>query len=442
MEQLKKHPLKTSVHKSLAVRLTLAGLIISFAFGLTVFLIERGKVGEAVINHSLRARELFNARNRQLLDVPGLTNSEEIQTELETFLEDSEKLKIGHTVFIRIYNLDRVKVAEIIDKDYASINAVTNLMDSSGHSSPLTEEASHDIIRIEGAAHVKVTVPLTNSDGALVGFVAAVFVPSAETIAAMRLKAIRTMFATVFVVLLTTALLYPIISRLTDKLATLSVRLLDANLETLETLGSAIALRDSDTNAHNYRVTIISVRIAEALGLSPQTIQTLIKGAFLHDVGKIGISDEILLKPGRLTEDEFHVMKKHVRYGQDIVKRSAWLKDALEVVGYHHEKVDGSGYDTGAVGEDIPVTARVFAIADVFDALTSRRPYKEPFSFEKSMSILAEGRGSHFDPVFLDAFTEIARPLYDRLSGNDEEQVKELEEIIVQYFDSESGSMG
>ena len=440
MAQRTKHSLRSKVHRDLIIRLSIAGVVISFVFGMAVFLVERNRMSETVINHATRTEKLFSEQNRQLLDVPGLTNHGEIQRGLEAFLTDSEKLKIGHTVFIRIFSADRTTVAEIIDRDYAGIKAVTNLVDASDHTAPQTGKISHDIVRIEGSPHIKMIIPLTNSAGNPVGYALGVFAPSAETIGAMRMKAVRTMFAAILIVLLTTVLLYPIIRRLTNRLSAYSIKLLNANLETLKTLGGTIALRDSDTNAHNYRVTIISVRLAEAAGLPPMTIQSIIKGAFLHDVGKIGIRDNILLKPGRLDDDEFAIMKKHVSHGQEIVKRSAWLKDAMEVVAYHHEKFGGSGYDTGAVGKDIPVTARVFAIADVFDALTSKRPYKEPFSFERSMDILEEGRGTHFDPDFLNVFAGIAKPIYDRLSGNDEEPVKELERIVSRYFEEEANS--
>ncbi len=182
-------------------------------------------------------------------------------------------------------------------------------------------------------------------------------------------------------------------------------------------------------------MTIIAVHLAEAIGLNRQTIQSLIKGAFLHDVGKIGIPDTILLKPGRLTEEEFQVMRTHVSHGLDIVNRSAWLTDARDVVGNHHEKYDASGYLRGLGGEAIPITARIFAIADVFDALSSKRPYKEPFSFEDTMDILKEGRGSHFDSVLLEAFAQIARRLYDHLARCDDEMLRrELEAIIQEYF--------
>src|SRR5690606_25377678 len=109
-------------------------------------------------------------------------------------------------------------------------------------------------------------------------------------------------------------------------------------------------------------------------------MHALIKGALLHDVGKIGVSDGILLKPGRLTDDEFKEMRRHVEYGYDIVGPVRWLSDACDVVRHHHEKYDGSGYDGKLSNGQIPLAARIFAIADVFDALTSRRPYKEPMT--------------------------------------------------------------
>jgi HD-GYP domain-containing protein (c-di-GMP phosphodiesterase class II) len=223
---------------------------------------------------------------------------------------------------------------------------------------------------------------------------------------------------------------------------TLSLSLLDSQLETLKLLGSAIAQRDSDTDAHNYRVTIMSVRIAEAMGLASEEIRTLIKGAFLHDVGKIGISDNILLKPGKLDDDEYTIMKTHVDHGVSIVENSHWLSDALSVVGYHHEKVSGEGYPHKHQGMDIPVIARIFAISDVFDALISKRPYKDPVPFDETMNVLEEGRGTHFDPEILDAFEGIAQLLFDELAGQDETPKIILEEIIQKYFGDDQDVLG
>lgn len=198
-----------------------------------------------------------------------------------------------------------------------------------------------------------------------------------------------------------------------------------ANLMTLELLGAAIAKRDSDTGAHNFRVAIYAVRLAEVAGVSQAGIRGLIKGAFLHDVGKIAIPDHILLKPGRLDADEFDIMRTHVQHGVDIVTKAPWLNDAVDVVRCHHEKFDGSGYPAGLMGQDIPINARIFAVADVFDALASRRPYKEPMSVARSLDIISESSGIHFDPTLVAAFVPLAPVLHAEIADMAEETLTE-----------------
>ena len=128
-------------------------------------------------------------------------------------------------------------------------------------------------------------------------------------------------------------------------------------------------------------------------------------------------------------------MKTHVDKGADIVHRSSWLQEGTRVVGYHHEKFAGGGYPHGLKGEDIPITARIFAVSDVFDALTSQRPYKKPLSFEETMDILEQDRGRHFDPAVLDAFGKVARELYDRYSGHEGDELQEeLASVVMTYF--------
>ena len=229
-------------------------------------------------------------------------------------------------------------------------------------------------VRIKGREYVRAWVPLADSRGENAAYVEAFFTTTPEADKAARRNILNSVLLSVGIVLATSLLLYPVIVLLMRRLERLSLNLLDANLEMVSVVGSAIAKRDSDTDAHNFRVTIYSVRVAEALGLTETDIRVLIKGAFLHDVGKIGIRDSILLKPGRFDEKEFEEMKLHVNYGLDIIFRSAWLKEGSAVVGSHHEKYDGNGYPAGFKGDAIPRLARIFAIADVFDALTSHRP--------------------------------------------------------------------
>jgi HD-GYP domain-containing protein (c-di-GMP phosphodiesterase class II) len=430
-----KHSLKKFVHRTLIIRLVIGGLIVSLLIGVIAFLNVRNTVSELTLDRALRVTRLFNERHIRLFDAPLMENRKIIQKELLGFSADRVRSDIGRYVYAGLYSNKLDMVGELIDDSYSGIDDVKSYVVSSEKQVPENkEDVVHVLKRLNGFPYLYTILPVVNSKHDVVGFFVGMFAPSDATVQAVRMRGVKTMLAVMLVVLLTTAFLYPVIITLTNKLSDFSIKLLDANIEALNTLGGTIALRDSDTNSHNYRVTIYSVRIAEATGLPARSMQTLIKGAFLHDVGKIGIEDRILLKPGRLDKDEFTIMKKHVDHGETIVERSDWLNDALEVVGYHHEKVNGEGYPRKLSGEEIPVTARIFAIADVFDALTSKRPYKDPFSFDDSINMLEEGRGSHFDPELIDAFKKIAKPLYDNFADKDEEAVKELETIVRQYF--------
>ncbi|WP_119964044.1 HD domain-containing phosphohydrolase [Simplicispira lacusdiani] len=232
------------------------------------------------------------------------------------------------------------------------------------------------------------------------------------------------------------AAMYPVVVHLVGENERKAREVLESHIAMMEALGRAIAKRDSDTGAHNYRVAWVSALLGEALGLKGAAMQSLILGSFLHDAGKIGIPDAILLKPGRLDEDEMRTMRTHVRQGEEIVSGAGWLDGARDVVACHHEKWDGTGYPQGLAGEAIPLAARIFAVADVFDALSSRRPYKQPLPPEEVLGILLEGRGSHFDPMVLDVFVPMAAALRQQLDGQDEDAVKALmETMVVRHFD-------
>jgi len=236
--------------------------------------------------------------------------------------------------------------------------------------------------------------------------------------------------------LLCGAVLYPVVVHLSADNEQKAREVLDSHISMMEALGRAIAKRDSDTGAHNYRVAWIAAGVAEKMGIGGNAMQALIAGSFLHDVGKIGIPDAILLKPGKLDEAEMTIMRTHVNQGKDIVVGAGWLDGAQDVVAAHHEKWDGSGYPDRLAGEVIPLSARIFAVADVFDALCSKRPYKEPMSFEASMAILDKDTGSHFDPGVMAVFKPMARAIYDHLAGCDEEATRQLlQERVRHHFE-------
>jgi response regulator RpfG family c-di-GMP phosphodiesterase len=179
--------------------------------------------------------------------------------------------------------------------------------------------------------------------------------------------------------------------------------------------------RDEDTGEHMDRMSIYSRVIAELLyennvyrdQITMDYIEKIERFSPLHDIGKVGIIDGILLKPGKLTTDEFNEMKKHTDFGAEVLRSAernmkkkgrSLFAMGIEIAEGHHERWDGAGYPYGRKGTEIPLSARIVAVADVFDALTSKRPYKEAYSFELSMDIIAGGRGKHFDPKIIDVF--------------------------------------
>ncbi|NMM27550.1 MAG: HD domain-containing protein [Glaciimonas sp.] len=236
--------------------------------------------------------------------------------------------------------------------------------------------------------------------------------------------------------LLCGAALYPVVMHLSADNERKAREVLDSHISMMEALGRAIAKRDSDTGAHNYRVAWIAASIAERMGLKGSAMQALILGSFLHDVGKIGIPDAILLKPGKLDDAEFVIMRTHVEQGESIVNGIGWLSGASAVVAGHHEKWNGSGYPRKLAGEAIPLAARIFAVADVFDALCSKRPYKEPMGFEATMAILEQDTGSHFDPSVMAVFRTMALQTFNRLANISESDARQLlEDRVRQHFE-------
>ncbi|NMM42885.1 two-component system response regulator [Rhodospirillaceae bacterium KN72] len=215
---------------------------------------------------------------------------------------------------------------------------------------------------------------------------------------------------------------------------------------TIVAMASLAETRDNETGNHIRRTQNYVRALAEHLSthpdfaseLTPEAVELLYKSAPLHDIGKVGIPDSILLKPGKLTPDEFEIMKTHPTLGAEAIsaaeegldeKDSSFLRYAREISQYHHEKWDGSGYPFGLKGDDIPVSGRLMAVADVYDALISKRVYKPAFPHEKAVSLILEGRGGHFDPRIVDAFAEIA-DRFDEIAAAFADTDEELAELV------------
>jgi HD-GYP domain-containing protein (c-di-GMP phosphodiesterase class II) len=274
---------------------------------------------------------------------------------------------------------------------------------------------------IENRFYVQLLEPALLTDGKQ-GYIKVLYRVSDAEFKKAYMGILYNVLLAIVIVIILFAMLFPIIIFLNRKLLQRTQSLSDANLQIMSVLGAAISKRDNETNSHNYRVTLYALAMGEALKLEDKQMAALFKGSFLHDVGKIGISDNILLKPDSLSDDEYTQMKNHVLYGQEIISRSPWLDDASDIVTYHHEHYDGTGYMKGLKGEEIPLNARIFAIVDVFDALSSSRPYKEAYSYDKSIQILKDKSGTHFDPYLLKVFIEISKDIYLDIGGKEDEK--------------------
>jgi len=184
---------------------------------------------------------------------------------------------------------------------------------------------------------------------------------------------------------------------------------------TLEALGDALDLKDSETEGHSKRVTAYTIALARAMGISPAEIKVIARGAFLHDIGKMAIPDDILRKPAALTSDEQKVMREHCTRGFNILRKIPFLSEAAEIVFSHQEHYDGTRYPTGLRGGEIPIGARIFAVADTLDAITSDRPYRKASSFDAARQEILRCSGTQFDPSVVEVFLKIPNELWHEL---------------------------
>lgn len=208
------------------------------------------------------------------------------------------------------------------------------------------------------------------------------------------------------------------VSERTGQLRTALSRLQQSYEDTLQSLGAAIDLRDNETAGHSRRVCLYSLEIARAMGWQAKELGSLARGAYLHDIGKLGVPDGILLKKGALDAEERKIMQRHAQIGFDLVKDIPFLADATEVVLMHHERFDGSGYPQGLKGEQIPLSARIFAISDTLDAITSERPYQRASSFQFARERIQQLSSTAFDPQVVSLFLNIPEETWPAIASN------------------------
>jgi HD-GYP domain-containing protein (c-di-GMP phosphodiesterase class II) len=409
--------------KSIATRLLAAWALLSIVLGIGSYYFESKQIDAFVFSLAAQAAKHFNNPENE---VAFLGNLDQHRSVVERFLKDSR------FVGIRLFGSNKKLELETWKTDASRLQS---RIEKHRHTFPNDGGSHYNKIIDGGNLFVQIVIPLSSTDKKIYGYFEGIYEVDSITVATLEHRIITSLLIVVLAIGITSLVLYPVILSLNREAINLSDELLQSNLELLQSLGSAIAKRDSDTDAHNYRVTLYAIRLAKTMGRSNADIESLIVGAFLHDVGKIGIADQILLNSGKLTHDEVEIMKTHVIHGKEIIQHSNWLKCAHDVVLFHHERFDGTGYPQGLMGKNIPINARLFAVVDVFDALTSKRPYKDSLSFSESMNILHAGSGSLFDPEILVVFERIAPFLYEEFCHADLNYLQRvLKDSLTKYF--------
>lgn len=407
----------------IAQRMAVAALVIGVAAGYAAYAYETYRLEQISLAHALNGAKHFETRAMEL-SLDG--RSSESHAALRELLDTKE------FIGIRVFSSDKA----VINETWAVVPAaLASAINTVSHDWPPANASHSQWLEAGGERYIQTLLSLQTPDGKQSGFLESISRLDEQVIKAQQDQIRTSVAVAVFAVLGTVLFIYPLLLAMMLRSVKLAGDLVASNLSLLQSLGNAIAKRDSDTDAHNYRVTIYAVSLAEAMGLPHEEISSLVAGAFLHDVGKIGIPDRILLKPGKLSDEEFEIMKTHVHLGVDIVTDNTWLKDASLTIRHHHERFDGTGYPDGLQGDAIPRVARIFAVVDVFDALTSARPYKQPWSFDAALAHIEQQVGHHFDGQIVETFRSIVSRLHSTtLDASEVELHNQLQQMLQKYF--------
>lgn len=411
-----------SIHKIVIIRLMVGWVFLCMALSGLLYVREQTDFNQRLFALTSDAVRHFSNNKTQLALTADL--AQHLPALQQSFTD-------SRFVGIRLFNEDHHLLWDAWKPLHST---VSDAVSKPFHEFPAESTAHFDKIWAGGQMHVRVVMPVISRGNTVIGYFEGIYVVDRTVVGGYFQRLWEILAIAVIAVTLSVVTLYPVIMVLNRRITHAAQELLESNTALLRSLGSAVSKKDTDTDLHNYRVTLYAVRLAEALGVHQPDMQRLIVGAFLHDVGKIGVPDHILLKPGRLTEEEYTQMKSHVFIGADIIASAPWLLQARDIVLFHHERWDGSGYPSGLAGNSIPYMARLFAVADVFDALTSKRPYKQPYPLEEALHFLQEGMTRLFDEQIVTVFLHIAPALHDSFTRASTATLKQmLDEAVTRY---------
>ncbi|MBN2432018.1 MAG: HD-GYP domain-containing protein [Acidobacteria bacterium] len=410
------------IARILFIRLLCAWAILSLIISGLVYFMERRSMEDHIVALALNeAGFVAHAFARFKVD-PSLENRSRFDSILD---------HVVGTSFIIVEIYDQEKKSMLV-RGIEQHGDIFDLLHWSNHDFPETGGASYRRIHYQGNDYFLVLTDLKDPARRRVGYFEGIFRVSPQLSQAAHREILGSVAVITGALLVAFLVTYPIANRLNERLRRRTNDVLRSNLGMLQVLGQTIAKHDSGNYGHNLRVALYAVRLARCLSLDDDHICNLIKGAFIHDLGKVAIHDEVLRKPGRLNSAEFEEMKSHVRHGADIIRNYPWLDSARDVVLYHHEKFDGSGYPYGLKGRNIPLNARIFAIADVFDALASERGYKAALPVDEVLAVMANEMPGHFDPELFHIFHDDVLPAVTELPALSLVELEEMARRLIQ----------
>ncbi len=383
----------------------------------------------------LESTLLSNAQKEARIFVPLFLEQLDKRVDSENVtVSSSFSDSINHTSFIDVKLLDRQNKI-FFEKKRVGADLINKRFLDTGIEPVFGDKPDGNWLFADKQIYLNTVIPVIGlQDDDVIGHLQAIYRSSLDDTRQIATRILLSCLIGVCSVLICGILMYPGLVFFHNRLIKNSSDLNRANNFLLKQLGTALAKSDVGLPEHNHRTLIYAVRLAEKLNLTRSQIRSLIQGAFLHDLGMLDLDSTMLMKPTSLGSKERAQMQGHVKKGAALIKPYRWLRDGKDLIRCHHEKYDGSGYPAGLSHDKIPLEARIFAIVDAFDALTSKRPYREAQELDRAIEMLELESASHFDPVLLAPFIEMAPQLFAIVSKMEGKALeRELSGVLKKY---------
>ncbi len=418
--------MKKEIHLRLIKRLFTAWLLSNVIGLATVAIVEFNKLGPSLTRNAVKESSVFTL----LINDYHKNPDEEYLVQMRQLAASA--LEQTSFILVTLMSPDKEVLASV---SLPSATAAEDAFAAKNMMIIVGKHADGGWIFANKRIYHKTAIPVFGSDEKLSGYLTGIYLVSLAESAEIINRFLLSFAICTAAVSLCTLLCYFGFLFMNNHLIRSVGELNRTNIFLIKKLGSALAKSDSQEIDHNARVLLYAMKLAENVKLPLEQRRSLIHGVFLHDIGMLSISPEILVKEDDLDKEELKEIGQHPKEGAELIRKFRWLRNAEKVVRYHHENYDGNGYPDGIKHEKIPMTARIFAIADTFDALTSRRPYKDPLPLDESMAIMEQETGLHFDPVLLSSFLQIAPQLYETITQrNSRELDKDVDRLLKKYL--------